>query len=686
MNPLTERTTMFDDIKRTIGLIDVKEGTNLIHVGGLPANVVMNDIQRIWGTSRIAGYMFTHIKRSSVSFNKFFAPDVLYTLETICRERRHSYSYRALKKIIDLLYENTWLKSIHEKHDDILDFSKLSVLNIPLLPHQREFLEVYNTNVPKYRLRGFMLGAAPGSGKTITSIALAEVAKADVVICIVPKNSLDRVWVDTLATRITKPVKYWASSMTSLPEKGCRYYVFHYEQLDKAMEFFKNQHFQNPVIILDESHNFNEITSLRTELFIAFCKQMASKHVLWMSGTPLKAIGAEAVPLLMTIDPLFDFDAQERFKKIFGRNATKAVDILRNRLGLITFKIEKATVVGNDVQTLTKQIKIPHGDIYTLDSIRIEMRKFIEQRMMYYEQNMKSFVSSYENCIRIHESTLTSSIAKTELQQYQKYIRMIRNGYDPITMKAEVVFCNKYELQKIVPSLPADKREIFKQARSVVKYYQLKVQGEALGRILGKMRTQCHVDMVPYCGIENEIETGLKKTVVFTSYVEVVHSLDEYLQKQGFSPILVYGETNKDLAGIVEKFAINEDVNPLIATFQSLSSAVPLIMANQVILMNNPFRAHEYEQSISRVDRLGQDSPVKIFEILLDTGSQPNISTRSQDIMKWSAEQVAALLGTKVPDDLSIVLEEFDLGMEDYQIINTSPKNLVSALPSWAKW
>ncbi|MNX66663.1 hypothetical protein D3C86_977630 [compost metagenome] len=41
----------------------------------------------------------------------------------------------------------------------------------------------------------------------------------------------------------------------------------------------------------------------------------------------------------------------------------------------------------------------------------------------------------------------------------------------------------------------------------------------------------------------------------------------------------------------------------------------------------------------------------------MDTGDEPNVSTRSKDILQWSKQQVEAILGVQSPDDLEASLE-----------------------------
>lgn len=650
---------MISNLQRLVGSITVKEEQDVIRITGLPANFIEFDIRRQWSSSKIAANIFTEIGRSHVVFNKFFAPDVIYTFATLAQESRRNY--RILAKVIDLIYEHTWLKSARIAHNPILDFSQLRELTVTMRDHQMDFLNIYNENVPKYNLNGYLLAAAPGTGKSLAALAWGLCLHSDMQVLIVPKNSVDEVWDATIRDRFKKQQHYWTSLSGKPLQAGYKYYVFHYEQLERALEFFEKYRsgFKNPTITLDESHNFNDPESLRTQFFVELCRALRCEHVLWMSGTPVKAIGNEVIPFLRTIDPYFDDDAQMRFKNIYGKSASRAVDILSHRLGLVTFKVDKKVVVDNKTETHRVDVSIPEGNIYTLDTLREEMRSFIFQRMRYYQENMDAFIAMYQDYLEEYSAKLKTPAEKEAFQQYVQYVKMIRKGYDPATMKEIVMYCNKYELQKIIPSFAKkEDRDNFKNVRSIVKYYQLKVQGEALGRVLGRKRAQCHVDMVPYMGLPDMINDSLSKTVIFTSYVEVVKAIDAYLKKEGFEPSLVYGETTKDLKSIVRQFDLNNKINPLVATFDSLSTAVPLVMASTAILTNAPFRAHEYDQATARVDRMGQPHPVTIYNIFLNTGELPNISTRSNDIMTWSREQVAQIMGTKVAN-IDLAIEAF---------------------------
>lgn len=699
---------MFAGLRRALGAITVRENRGVITVSGIPADVIARDIEKIWSTSRVNKWMFNRLGKSEFSFYSFFAIEIAFILRSLIENPKAHTNVRALRIILDKLEEETWLNSIDRTANLSFAWEQLKQLNLTLLPSQRDFLENFEERVAQYKLNGYLLAAPPGTGKTLSGISLALIAEATKVIVLAPKRAINEVWTKTLDTRFKVPQHYWHSnnevSQTGLkngsnlptgngvavhgrasglignssvvthfdsktPDVSAKWFIFHYEQLDTALAMvagaYGNWDSKRTVILLDECHNLNETSSQRSAKFIELVKASEPLYTLWASGTPIKAIGNEAIPFLRTIDKLFTPEVQERFVMIFGKQASRAVDILSHRIGLSSFKVPKADVVTIQVSELTKNVSFKGAEAYTLEKIRDEIKKFVDERMTYYKVNYRMFQAQYDDLLIKYKKTIRDKEELKAFELYQSYVKHLNKYFDPRADKEIVIYCNRFEASKIVPKLSNQDKKVFRHVTSIVKYVSLKVRGEALGRILTRRRIDCFVAMIPHCGLPAIIDGSKKKTLIFTSYVEVVKALDQYLRKEGYSPLLVYGDTNKMLTPIMKEFKSNPDANPMIATFDSLSTAVPVIEANTCVLMNQPFRDHEREQATSRVNRLGQDTPVDIITTLVDTGMEPNISTRSNEILEWSRASVAAIMGLGDLDDNVYSSEDFVPSEED---------------------
>lgn len=662
---------MYGNVARLVGFVSVKQTDSHIIVNGVPGLRFSRDVYNYWKTSKLNNNMFTSISKSQIKFPKFFGIEVLYMFERLMESRRTSVSRRLLLKTIEELTSHTWLSKIGK--GDIspkLNYNKLKDLNITLFAHQDNFLRTYDRVTQEYDLKGMLMDVAAGGGKTLTGYALGHICGADTQIYVVPKNSAVDVWEKTIAQKLpqyggeylfkTGVPDYWTSMSGQEPVVGKKIYIVHYDYLDKFLKFAKNNQraFGRVFVDIDESHNFNE-ESQRTGSLIDLCQTLNAKDVIHASGTPFKAMGSEAITLLSTICSDFTPEVKAAFRKIFGKEAKRANEILANRIGIVSFKVFKQDIETPGVDYHEVKVKIPNGVEYTLDSIRAKMTVFIAERMAMYQKGMPEYQKLYDTCMELHGKSLMRASPQQirDFDTYKSYIKQIRRGYDAATMKDIVMYCNMYELKKIVPSLPEAYRKPFLNVRAIIKYVELKVLGEALSQVLGKLRIQCHLDMLPFMPLDEIIDNATKKTVIFTSYVEVVKELEIMLVKAGYKPMLVYGETNKDLPAIIKKFHEDPDCNPLVATFKSLSTAVPLTAANSLIFTNSPFRDYERTQTVARVDRIGQTERCHVHDIFLDTGESPNISTRSKDIMQWSRDQVETILGVKSPDDIEASLE-----------------------------
>lgn len=648
---------MLDYVRRIIGSVDITENRGVISIIGIPARLIEIDIDRSWKTTRITKNMFLQITSSRISIPSFFALDFEYMLREIL-EMKGSYSNKAvIKSVLTELREKTWLRNINATDaPSEFDFREVNQVKFKLLDHQKKFLAWYDWVKPRYNLRGILLTAAAGGGKTVSSIAACCAYKSDINIVIAPNNAIWNVWHKTLMNDMVEPQKVWVAASKVDPDKDTKWFIFHYEALDKALEMLNI--FKGRVsIVLDESHNFNDLKSLRTQRLIELCDKTKSNNIIWASGTPIKAMGNDAIPLIRCIDPLFTEKAEIIFRKIYGKDATRANDVLSNRLGIISYKTPKNEFMADKPVEQNVKVKIPNGKYYTLDAIKERMAEFIKERAQFYKQNKPKYDAIYDEAIRVAQAQMSRK-EKDDFVTYQNYVSTFKKyGFDAATMGPMAMFCNNFEKTVIMPKLPDSIRRDFREAKSVVKYVDLKIRGECLGGVLGKERIQAHVEMIKHIDYSTLITSAKKKTLIFSSYVEVVDQTVAHLKTLNFKPMKVTAETNKQLTSIISTFTNDPNWNPLVATYQSLSTAVPIIAANNVITTNQPFRSHEMEQAISRAYRLGQDETVYVWHILLDTGEAPNISTRSADIMEWSKQQVDAIMGFTSRGDLDISLE-----------------------------
>lgn len=652
---------MFGSIRNIFGNIRVTQSDKAITVDGVPADVIERDISKIWNTSKIASYMFIKISKYSFSFPLFFAPDILYALDTMINHKKTGSDIRTLNKIKIKLLESTWLFDITDDSRERLDLKKLSDLVFSPLPFQMEFFKYYSSTLDKYNLKGTLLAGSAGSGKTFMGLATAHCLGATKIIIICPKNATQRVWQSNIIEVFKQPQSYWIAQL-GLEYKNERFIIAHYEALEKVHDLIPKLGNGRLMIILDESHNLNEISTGRTKSFIDLCNKTKCRDVILASGTPIKALGSESIPLFKIIDPFFDEDAEFRFKKIYGKDASKGLDILKHRLGLVSFKVEKKELNLEPPVIENIAISMPNAQQYTLTEIAKDMKTYTAERFHYFASTRKEDEKYFYGILDDFENKTS---LKKEMSQYREYLRLIIKAYnsgDLRAVKDELMFCNQFENKEIIPTLSSTDKVKFKSVKTIVKYVGLKIQGECLGRVLGRKRIQCHIDMIPFIDFKTICNSTLKKTVIFTSFVEALEECNHYLKGKDLSPLVVYGKTNNELADTVRRFENDESLNPLIATYNSLSTAVPLVMANVMIMLNAPFRAYIQEQAIARIHRLGADTQTYIYMVSLDTGKEVNISTRSIDILAWSQKQVESILGIVSPYQVEegVSLESLD--------------------------
>lgn len=638
---------MFSSIKRLLMPPDVIERGDEMIITGIDGPKLAASIRRHWKSSRIDTYLFNKVDRNSVSFYQFFAPDVLFTLEQLSEGRSLRVPAKVINKVRMLMLTKTWLGQAKEPQPERMNYKQLEKFTLQPLDFQQRFLEEYDRQTQAWRLKGLLLAGTAGSGKTLSSLYVQECMELEVSIILCPKAAVHEVWTKTLATRF-----HQAPSTCCLtdfqPYTGQRYIVAHYEMLPALIALLPKLKGKKVGIILDESHNFNEIKTARPHTFIEFCQSSGSENILWLSGTPFKAVTREAIPFFRCVDAAFTPEVEERFKKIYKDSNDRGVEIIRARLGMVSYKVVKDQLNLEKPDMPAMPIQMPNGHAYTLPEVKKRMQEYNAARSKYYEENAQYYKDLFFQGLQAYEKTIRTSTERQAYQDYRRDLETVKRlfGQD---CPEQMTHVNQFELKRIYPILDKPFNQVWRSGRSAYKYPGLKVQGEVLGRVVGKMRMECHRDMVAHIPFQDVCDSTLKKTVVFTSYVEVLETIEQVLQPTRLNPVLVYGKTNHELVSIVSRFENDEDVNPLAATYKSLSTAVPLTMADTMILVDHPFRDYTLQQAISRINRLGATTRSIIHRAELDTGDVANLSTRNLDILAWSQKQIKEIFGVESP-------------------------------------
>lgn len=668
--------------RRMMGAVLAKEQGNEIILSGINGHHLVRDISKYWKTSRIAANIFNNATGSELRFDKFFAPDFLYILDSVMQYRSRFISVKQAAAIRATMLENTWVKKAFEPIDESkpgrLDFSQLAKFKFTPKPDQMEYFQSYNRRLDQWNLTGDLLHAEPGTGKTAMCTMIGEMLHADKMIFFVEKRAVNTVWVPSMEScdsyaelpdpQVSLEEMYkqgpsvWSSEMNK-PYNNEKVIVVHYQWMGKFLEMIQTGMFKGQKIFtaLDECHNMNDPKSLQTQLYIQCVKELGSVDNIMASGTPVKALGTELITLMSVADPLFTPSVEARFRMIFGKEGGKGLDIIRHRMGYMSFYIAKTEESTGLKPPIMKEykIQIPNGSNFTLDTIKVVMGEFIKERIKFYKDRKPKDDAYWAKCLQLHEATLRTPEQKKAFQEYLRVLKIVIKNPDPRFTGEEIKATNKYEKLVFGPSLPPGMIHEFRDVKSAIKYPMLKIQGETLGRILGGKRIECHVAMVPHIDWVGIVESTQKKTIMFTSFVEALEASDAHVRKLGMKPIAVYGKTSGELASIVTRFDKEPNLNPLLATYASLATAVRLTMADTMLIMNSPFRSYILEQAIARIYRIGQDSQTVVYQAVLDTGDLPNISTRSADILAWSQSMVEQLTGVKSPFEQKEAFESF---------------------------
>lgn len=507
---------------------------------------------------------------------------------------------------------------------------------------------------------------------TYTSILWTHILGKRKTLVLCPMNTIENVWETQLEGHYKDSPKVWLSTHNKPLTAEYDYYVVHYDYISggnyaELVKFIENtirktgEQFN---LVVDESHNFADHKSLRSKRLIDMADRGYFIDALCMSGTPLKNASTELYTVFCVIDPLFVGRAREDFLRVYGKAKEKLNELMRHRIGRSKFTIPEINGMGEPDETVRIPLTFKGADKYTLDALRMELQEYINERMVFYRKNMVDFLYFYTETVKEYqESIKNDSRALEELERYKAIVHKFRTqGYAPFEDMDNSKFAKEVE-EKIESRLRGKDLKAFRNVKSAVKYLNLKVRGEALGH-LGRLRMAAVRDIIEHVDLPKYIDHVEKKTVIYTSYVDVLKETEFYLQDKGYNVVAIYGDNNSSRDATVKDFMTNPTVNPLVTTFSSLKEGTSLTAANQIIMLNAPWRDYEIVQVKARIWRYSQDSKCFFWLVDLDTGDKQNITSRTINILEWSKEQVDQLVDR---EDGNLLFKDLT-GTEEYEI------------------
>lgn len=607
--------------------------------------------QKLWEKKKIPGYKR---KVTNLEVDLFFASE----LYNILMQLADYYNLRYYRRMAEYIKKNTYLDNLDKNIDVKVDINRLnSILNEDYKPKdfQEEFIKKYFEYKEIYDLDGYILSFDQGLGKTFTAACISELIHPDQTI-IVCMNTLKENWANELRLyfkkyndikRFKREVYVYGVSKPKEYSKDTRYIIVNNESINKIFPLVKNTN--STMIIVDESQNFRNLDSLQTKNMLKLKQITKSKDNLMMSGTPIKANPSEIVPAMMMIDRTFTLDLAKLYIKAFTSNTDTLSDVVQTRFNRTIYRKTKDQVLDLPSKTVTNfKLEYKDEDPYLM----INVKKRVADRFQEILESYKDEVDSVKDEFRETTLKYSSQDRTTTLD----YIKFVDKGQD-----YESVHDSLYDLydgfikNNVYPNIK-DKDELkrYKYVVSVYVYITQKCFFLAMGEVLPKVKAKAFNELYDNNKdlIYKMINNNPKKTVIFSTIVEVVDHIYDDLNKNGIKAVKITGSV-KNRMDIINQFREDDTIDVLVATSQTMGTGVTLVEANQMMVFCPPYRKADFDQACDRIYRIGQTHPVNIYNIIGSTSSK-DITTRMTDILDWSDQMVSSVLDNIVNEEALI--------------------------------
>lgn len=575
------------------------------------------------------------------------------------------------------------LRILAEKLESLIYQDKIiSVNNFNILPLPHQVLTV-NHVLEKFKHR-CLIADEVGLGKTIEAALIFEEMKmrrmVDRVLIVTPSN-LTTQWQGELKTKFNEDfLLIDGYSFNGLKEVHGEHNVWdQYDQVITSIDYVKprpygdhltdrmnrSREFHNvyvtddclnspwDMVIFDEAHNLSKFSDGSETLRYKFAKSISERvpYLLLLTATPHQGDSGRFRHLLRLIDEYKFFD-----KESLTEENVQSVTVKNHKRAVIDFD-------GNLIfeKRIVSMIKIPRdkNDIetelydkvteYVSEYYNIAAREgnfpfmfllILYQRMV--SSSSRAIYKSMKKRLELLNYDLKSTCAlkKMEIsdlrdadgqQVYEQILDFQLGGKEK---------CGKFKIQ---PHM----REEVKILKDCVTLAESSVEGKPDFKLRKLLEI---IDDV----IKRE-ENPETKFIIFTEFLETQNYIGETLEKQGYKVAYFNGSMSME-EKIEAKANFKDDYQFLVST-DSGGEGINLQFCHVMINYDLPWNPMRIEQRIGRIDRIGQDRDILIFNFLLDG----TIEERVREVLEGKLERIAEEFGDdKKKEVLSLLQDEYN--------------------------
>ena len=407
------------------------------------------------------------------------------------------------------------------------------------------------------------------------------------------------------------------------------------------------------LVIIDEAHRVAGSTGEVARYKLGNLLAAASPYLLLLTATPHNGKTEPFLRLIRLVD-----------EKAFPN--MKAV--VKEQVAPYVIRTEKREAIDNNGNLLFKNRNTHIVELHW-DKRHSQQRKLYEMVSSYVSKNYnKALRNRGKNMwvifLLIMMQRLVTSSTTAVRQSLQKRIKILEEQafrYESMTEAEFVEIDMEENMEEAIAAISMDIKSEIEDLKQIVAVAQ---QAEY---------QYLDVKVEPLLSIVDDIFSVDKnrKLIIFTEFVATQQYLSKLLTDRGYSTSLLNGSLSIEERNLVLA-EFREETSILIST-DAGGEGLNLQFANYMINYDLPWNPMKIEQRIGRVDRIGQQRDVEIYNfVLADT-----VETRVKDVLE---EKLSVILKEIGIDKYADVLDSETAGVNFTDAYLNSIRNPIPSL------